>query len=253
MLDIIVVTYNAKNKLKRCLESIERHAGNISHWLTIVDNASNDGTTDYLNKKYNKDRHVNIIHTKKNVGFSGAANIALKATRNKFVALIDDDAEVTKNCLEQLYKQIRNNPDVGIIGPKVLFPNKRICAAGTLIWGRIDMNIGSKEIDSGQRDYTKEVDALIGPCWIIRREIIRKVGYLDEQFFPCQWEDFDYCIRTRLAGYKIIYHGKAALIHHNLFRSSNADNQERFIRKWPDLSMFPLRAKNDGADANEKI
>ena len=241
MIDIIVVTYNAKNKLRRCLQSIEKYTKGIPYQLTVVNNNSRDETAEYLNKKYTNSQNVKIIHAKKNMGFSGAANLALKNTSNKFIALLDDDLEVTEGWLMKLYKNIKNRPSVAIVGPKVVLPNKKIFSAEMIIWNHIVIPVGMKEKDNSQRNYTRQADALCGACWLMDRDIIKKVGYLDERFFPCQMEDVDYCIRVRLAGYKIIYDGKITIIHHNLYRALGNKNWIRFIKKWPDLSMFPLK------------
>ena len=245
MIDIIIVTYNAEKKLRRCLKSIEKNTRDIDYCLTILDNASTDKTGVYL-KKYSKTvdkKLLRIIRSSKNLGFSGGANKAIKITKNKFIALIDDDAEVTKGWLSGLYSKIIGQNSVGIVGPKLLTPDGRIAGAGMFIWDRIILQIGLGEKDTGQRNYIRDVDCLAGPCWLIRREIFEKIGYFDERFFPSQYEDIDYCVRARLAGYRIIYDGTSSLTHHNLLRGSTNINRKKFFKKWPDLSMFPIKKK----------
>lgn len=231
MFDIIIVTYNAKDKLKRCIESVIRHTKNYS--LTIVDNHSFDGTSRYLNSIKN----INIIYNRRNLGFSGAANVAIRKTRNRFIVLLDDDTEVTKNWLTGLYDQMKNNPKVGIVGCKITFPGHIIHAADYRIKPLYVVGLG--ETDSGQRDYVKECDALIGACWLMRRELVKKVGYFDERFFPSQGEDIDYCLRTRIKGYKIVYNGRVKIIHRHLFRSGGfvqyRKNRKKFLKKWKKL------------------
>ena len=106
--------------------------------------------------------------------------------------------------------------------------------------------VGSGEIDRGQKDYIKECDALVGACWLMRREVFNKIGGFDERFFPSQHEDIDYCLRARLAGYKIIYNGKVRVIHHHLYRDGGEaygrKNWHKFLRKWKSvLDKFPLK------------
>lgn len=246
MIDIIIVTYNAKKKLMRCLESIEKNTRNIDYRLTVLDNASTDGTGAYLQKylKAFDKKQVQIIRSSKNLGFSEGANKAIKMTKSKFIALVDDDAEVTKDWLRRLYANIKRHKSVGIVGPKLLTPDNRIAGAGMFIWGRIMLQIGLGEKDAGQRDYTRDVDCLAGPCWLVRRELFEKIGYFDKRFFPSQYEDVDYCVRTRLNGYRIIYVGTATIIHHNLLRGKVSENRKKFFKKWGDLSMFPLTKGN---------
>ncbi len=242
MINIIIVTYNAKDKLKRCLESVEKYTKGISYLLTIVDNHSTDGTFEFL-KNYKKG-NIKVINTKKNLGFCGGANFALRNTHNKFIVLLDDDAEASRGWLTRLYKSIKNEPNVGIVGCKINFPNNRIHCADYRV-KRFQL-VGWNEIDGGQRDYIRECDALIGPCWLMRRDLIENVGYFDERFFPSRHEDIDYCLRARLAGYKIIYNGRAKVIHHHLCRygadEQNRKNTQKFLKKWKNLlHKFPLK------------
>ncbi len=123
MVDIIIVTYNAKNKLRRCINSVKKHTK--EYLLTVVDNCSRDGTSQYLKRLKN----VNVIRAKKNLGFSAGANLGLKKTNNEFVVLLDDDTEVTENWLIGLSNHIKNKPKVGIVGCKIIFPDNTIHAA----------------------------------------------------------------------------------------------------------------------------
>ncbi|MDP2939176.1 MAG: glycosyltransferase [Candidatus Omnitrophota bacterium] len=243
MIDIIVVTYNAKNKLKLCLSSVERHTNGIKYLLTVVNNNSSDGTLQFL-KKYQQQHKLKVINTDRNLGFCGGANLALRNTTNEFIVFLDDDAEVTQGWLKKLYKQIKDKSKVGIVGGKVVPTNGIIWSADYRV--RPIALVGCGEIDKGQRDYIKECDALIGPCWLIRRQLLKKVGYFDERFFPSQHEDIDYCLRARLAGYKIIYNGKVKIIHRHLLRDGgdkqNKRNWQKFLKKWKYLlHKFPLK------------
>ncbi len=241
MIDIIVITYNAKDKLKQCLGSIEKYTKGVKYLLTVVDNCSTDETCRFL-KRYRQGKKICIINNKKNLGFSGGANIALKNTFNKFIAFLDDDAEVSKGWLEELYEQIKKNPKIGLVGCKIVLPNNRIFAAD--YWAKPLYIAGVGELDKGQRDYIKECDILIGTCWLMRRAVIEKIGYFDETFFPSQHEDADYCLRARIAGYKLIYDGRVKIIHHNLFRDGKRFEitRHRFMEKWQTFleEKFPL-------------
>lgn len=239
--DILIVTHNARQKLARCLGSVVRHTRGVPYQLTVVDNASADGTSEYLEKNFSK--KVRLIKSGRNLGFSGGANLLLRKTSRPWVVLLDDDAEVTPGWLETFYALAAKNPGTGIVGGKVVYPDKRIFCAefGIIPFG----SAGRGESDRGQRDYTKEVDALPGPCWLMPRQVIEKVGPFDERFFPCQYEDIDYCLRVRLAGYKIFYAGEVKIIHHNLYRKGSSvilnRNVIKFFKKWRrTLKRFPL-------------
>lgn len=233
--DIIIITCNAKNLLRRCISSIRRYTRNNDYLITVVDNGSRDGTIEFL--KSQKD--INLIRNYKNLGFPKAINKGIRKTHNDLIACIDDDVELTEGWLDSLGKYIKDER-VGIVGCKIVFPDGRIHAAEYRIRPRAV--VGKGEIDIGQKEYVREVDGLIGPCWLMKREVVEKTGYFDERFFPCQHEDLDYCIRARLAGYKIIYNGKVKVIHHNLFRDKDLsdENWERFLKKWHNLK-YPFK------------
>ena len=236
--DIIVITYNAKYYLKRCLGSLAKNTA-ASCRLLIINNDSTDSTAAYLKKC---SQVSEVINLDKNFGFSQAANIGIKRTVGKYIAFIDDDAEVPKGWLPRLKECLEENSRVGIAGCKIVGPDERIFCADYRV--APPRTIGAGEIDRGQRNYTKPVDAVAGTCWLMRRKIIDKVGYFDERFFPCQHEDLDYCLRTRLAGYRIIYNGRVKIIHQRLRRDGGylKKNNTKFLKKWArPLSQFPLK------------
>ncbi|MDD5431741.1 MAG: glycosyltransferase family 2 protein [Candidatus Omnitrophica bacterium] len=243
MFEIIIVTYNALSKLKRCLESVQKYTKDFDYLLTIVDNHSTDGTKEYL-ERLKKIKKVQIIRKEQNIGFCKAANSVLKKSRAKFIVLLDDDVEVTREWLKKMYEQIKSNQRVGIVGCKVVLPDNRINSAEFRI-NTVEL-VGVGEIDRGQRNYIRECDSLIGPCWLLRRDVVKKVGYFDERFFPCEFEDVDYCLRVRLAGYKIVYCGEVKIVHHHLLRRIKTkymfNNKKMFFKKWKNLlSNFPLK------------
>jgi tetratricopeptide (TPR) repeat protein len=127
-----------------------------------------------------------------------------------------------------------------MVGCKIIHPNGMINSAEFLLSPMMAMGRG--EADLGQRDYTKEADALIGPCWLMKRDCVRRAGYFDLRFYPCQYEDIDFCIRARLAGCRIMYTGRVKVVHNNLYRDgSKFDyNGAKFLRKWKGLEYpFP--------------
>lgn len=239
MIDIIIVTYNANDKLNKCLRSLAGHTRGLPYLVTIVNNnkSVNFRIPAILKQK------TTVINTGKNLGFSAGANFALKNTNGEFIVFLDDDAEVTPGWLSGLYSCMRGNPGIGIAGPKIIDANGHIFSADNTINPAYRKEFRG-ELDKGQRDYVRACDALAGACWMMRRELVDTIGYFDERFFPCQWEDIDYCIRARLKGYKIIYNGNIAIIHHHLSRAGGsryAVNYSKYIKKWNGLlDRFPL-------------
>ncbi len=232
MIDIIVVSYNARENLERCLTSVHRHTEPGSYRITVVENSDSLN----IDEKWS----VRILHPGRNLGFAGGANLALAKTRAEMIAFLDDDLEVSAGWLPSLKHSLQSDRRVGMVGPKLVLPNGRLFAAD-LRYGPL-RNPAIWQIDQGQFDFQKVADSLAGACWLVKREVFEKVGCFDEAFFPCQFEDSDFCVRARLAGYAIIYDGSVSAVHHNLFRSGgqNLINRTRFLTKWKtELASFP--------------
>ena len=234
--DIIILSYNVKNKLKRCINSVRKFTKGWDYLITVIDNGSRDGTKRFLRSQ----KDLNIIYNNSNLGFAKARNLAFRKTKNELIVCLDDDIKVTKNWLDGLYKEMVNKKKVGIVGPRVLFPNLNFQFSAFLIANK---KININKIFRGRYLKVQEVDGVYGACWLIKRELLRNVGYFDEQFW-CGYEDIDYCLRVRLAGYKIIYTTQATVSHHHLFRYKVSDNFEKFLKKWPDVSTISLTDDN---------
>ena len=235
--DIIIVSYNAKDKLKRCVSSVRKFTKGWDYLITIIDNGSRDGTKRFLRSQ----KDLNVIYNNSNLGFAKASNIAFRETFNEFIAFLTDDIEVTENWLDGLYKEIVNKKKVGIVSPQLLFPNLNFqFSAFLLANNRININ----KVFQGRYLKLQEVDGVCGACWLMKRELLGNVGYFDEQFSPCAFEDIDYCLRVRLAGYKIIYTTQVKVIHHHLTRYTPTENYNRFSKKWPSVPMISLANDN---------
>lgn len=238
LFDIIIVSSNSLKYIQKCIYSLLRHTKLSSCRITVIDNASRDGAIQFLRSLKGK---INLIESRKNLGFSRAFNIALGETKAPFIVAIDDDVEVIDNeWLEGLYSLMKSDRRIGIVGPKFLTPT------GTIWCPQLAINslIGylEEEVDAGQRDYVKETDIVYGACWLMRRQLTKVVGFFDEKFYPCVYEDVDYCLRVRKAGYKIIYNGKASVIHNHLFRGKHMllESREKFFKKWGQRALFPF-------------
>lgn len=242
---IIIVTWNCIEYTKQCLKTLFFTLNNYNHndiEIIVVDNGSSDGTLEYI-KTINT---IKLIPNKKNLGFSKANNIALKQARiDSDIILLNNDIEIYQN--NWIYKlqqcaNIENN--IGLVGCRLSsFQNNArfLMHAGTYmpietLWGQ---QIGGEK-DINQYSLDREVEGVVFACSYIKREVIEKVGYLDEDFFA-YFEDTDYCFRVKEKGYKVYYCGNVDLIHHqNVSTSVNKvshnkifiESQKIFEKKW---------------------
>ena len=247
---IIIVTFNQLEYTCQCVESIRRMTDE-PYELIFVDNASSDGTVEYLRSL----NGAKVIENTENRGFPAAANQGIAVAAGTQILLLNNDTIATTGWLRRLLDAMYSDPRIGLVGPcsnfvgseqqiEVSYENLTSLDAFAWEWGKAH---------AGQR-----IDAhrLIGFCLLIRRELIEAVGLLDERFGIGCFEDDDYCLRAIKAGWRPVI-AVDAFIHHfgsRTFMGSGLDlssilreNEQIFRKKWgssdhPDESRAPALA-----------
>ena len=225
-LSICIVTFRARDYLRECLRSIFTHTQGLEFEIIVVDNGSGDGTVEMLHNDFPEAIH---IENQRNLGFGKPTNQAMKISRGKYILWINPDTIIMPKALNFLVDFLDQHSKVGIVGPKVLNPDgtlQKPCRRSearpwdvfTYFTGLANIFPRSKRFSGyymGYRDEneTHEVHGVSGSCMLIRRDVIESVGLLDEQFFAYQ-EDADYCLRTRKAGWQVMYYPKAKITHY---------------------------------------
>ncbi|MEA2098434.1 MAG: glycosyltransferase family 2 protein [Patescibacteria group bacterium] len=217
---IIVLNWNGKEDTLECLKSLEKI--NYSNYkIIVVDNGSEDDSVFEIKKQFS---NIKIIENKKNLGFSGGNNVGIKYAISNgahYVLLINNDTTVEKDFLSELVKKGESDEKIGVLGSKIYFhsePNRIWFAGGKVNWLKNKgTHIGLDQIDNRQYDKAEEMDYLTGCCLLIKREVIEKIGVLAEDYF-LYYEDTDFSLRAKNAGYKIVYVPKSK-IYHKISRS----------------------------------
>jgi len=232
-LSIIIVSWNAKDYLVKCLDSIINQKTKYRHEIVVVDNASIDGSLEVLRFKY---PGVKVIQNSDNLGFAKANNIGIAKSSGKYVCFINSDVEVLENCIENMYIFMEENKDVGISGPKILGKDRivqRSCMGFPTLWNLFSRSMaldlifpktrlfGSHMMTYWTHDSIREVDVINGCFWMVRREAIIQIGPLDETFF-IYGEDIDWCRRFHESGWRVIFYPLAEAIHYGGGSSKNA-------------------------------
>lgn len=234
LVSIIVPTYNLKDIFLECLQTIVNQ-DYIHTEIIVVDNASTDGTSEMVKKQFPR---VILIRNTKNLGSTGGMNTGLKKAKGEYLWFIDHDNILNRNMLSQMVKLAESDPHIGIAVPKIYYWEKKdiIWAAGTSVNMITGINIAREGKDVGQYEKIEEVD--IAPAnFLVRREVIDKVGFYDDIFFVC-YEDSDFCARVRKAGYKIMYTPKAVCYHKFPFL-----DQKTSKKRWLSRAYFAARNK----------
>jgi GT2 family glycosyltransferase len=208
---VIIPVWNGRQHLPACLDALL--AQDYPDFEVIaVDNASTDGSADFVARNYPK---VRLIRNKRNLGFAGGCNVGLRAAQGDILMLLNQDTSVRPGWLQVLAEALQE-PGVGVAGCKILYPDgKTIQHAGGWIewpWG-LARHHGQGEQDTGQWDVSRSVEYVTGAAMAFRRDVLDQVGLLDEGFWPGYFEDSDFCFRVRETGYEVWYIPDAVLVH----------------------------------------
>ncbi|MEX2118233.1 MAG: glycosyltransferase [Pirellulales bacterium] len=232
---IVIVTFNQLEFTRACLASI-RFLTDEPFELIMVDNGSTDGTLEYLGTL----EGVTVIANPENRGFPAGANQGIQASRGRQVLLLNNDVLVTTGWLEAMLGALHGQEEIGLIGPCTN------CASGPqqVVQGYDDLACldgfawQQRKRHAGQ---VEETDRLVGFCLLIKRAVIDRVGLLDERFGIGNFEDDDFCLRARQAGFQALIAREAYIHHfgHASFQGNGIDlngllahNRQLFDAKW---------------------
>jgi len=216
---VIVLNYNGKNFIRNCLKSLlSTNYPNFE--VLFVDNSSTDGSREWLEEELKKLKLDNfkVIPLDKNYGFAKGNNIGIKLSdpKSELIVLLNNDTEVDPDWIKNLVVFMKTHKDVGVAQCKLRSLKNRafIDSAGGVIdyTGRV-LIIGSGELDSERFSKPYEVFYAQGAAIIIRRDMIKKVGLLDEDYF-INYEETDLCWRTWLSGMKVAFIPSSIVYHY---------------------------------------
>ena len=210
---IIIVHFFGIDYIINCLDSVfKSDYPNLE--VVVVFNGNRDNSYEIVKDRFSQ---VIPILNKKNLGFAKANNQGIKKGSGEIFFLLNDDAIIHPELISILAKELISSKKIGIVGPKIyyMFEREKIWFAG----GKIDWvkqetyHLGRNVEDKDWKDDKKEVDFITGCALMIKREVINKVGLLDERFFAF-YEDADWCQRTKRAGYRVLYVPFGGVWHH---------------------------------------
>jgi GT2 family glycosyltransferase len=220
IISIILVNYNGADVLIDCLNSIEKFIPEDKCEIILVDNNSQDNSIDPIDEKF---PNIQLIKLPKNIGFGAGNNAGAKVAKGEFLFLLNTDTVLTSNILPHAIELMARDPDLGVIGPKLLFPDgsfqvsfsPEIGIKGEFEARKIHKYSENEDsLSSIERDFQidREVDVVVGAAFFIRTDLFNSLGGFDENFFM-YFEESDLCKRVKNAGYKILYTPKISLIH----------------------------------------
>lgn len=239
---IIILTWNGLTFTKRCIKSLNLKSLGPNVKVIVVDNASDDGTQDYIKSQDD----ILLIENPENLGYSKAVNIGIKsADADSDIILLNNDVQLIEpDWCERLQASAYSNPKFGLTGVKIVRDNETIQHCGAYLpldtmWGQ---QVASGEVDINQYSGLFECESVVFACVYIKRSTIDIVGLLSEDFFA-YFEDTDFCLRVKLAGLYVVMDGDIRVKHSE--SSSTKENkvshtdiflksQAIFKSKWRD-------------------
>jgi GT2 family glycosyltransferase len=221
---LCIVSWNVRDDLVTCLESLVDAASGVQAEVIVVDNASADDTAEVIRRRF---PDVRLICNEANRGFAAATNQAMAAASGEYLLLLNPDTILPPQALGELLTVADAHPEAGIVVPKLLnadgslqqscrrFPTPAAALFRHTILGRLfPRNRWAAEYVMAEwgHEELREVDWASGACMLVRRDLYEAIGPLDEGFY---WgsEDVDYCYRAHAAGRKVLYAPRPAIVH----------------------------------------
>jgi GT2 family glycosyltransferase len=213
-LSVIILTYNNREVLKACIDSVVKATKALKYEIIVVDNASSDGTMDMVRGSFPQ---AKIVLNAMNVGFSKANNKGIKASSGKYVCLLNDDVVVLDGAFDTLVSFMESEKAAGGCGPLLLntdgTPQKQGSVLGSRFWSS---------------EKTRETEFLMGACLLMKRDVLDQVGLLDENYFFYN-EDLDICKMVRRTGKKLFIVPSARVTHIGGHSSRGRFNKRMFV------------------------
>jgi GT2 family glycosyltransferase len=222
MLSIVIVSFNTRGDLERCLESLSDHAPTIAHEIIVVDNGSKDGSVEAVRRRWPA---VRVIAHDSNAGFAVASNIGIRASTGTLALLLNSDCVVPAGAIDRLVERLGAHPGAAAAGPRLVGGDGRTeLSFGRMIspWAELRQKaIGAayaRELAPAVRwvDHAASrehyVDWVSGAALLVYRADAEAVGLLDERYF-LYTEDVDFCAAIRARGRKVLFTPAAAITH----------------------------------------
>ncbi len=224
---IVILNWNGLVDTLECLRSIKKITY-PNFKIVVVDNGSKDKEAEVIRKTFG--HLVDVIREEENIGFAAGCNVGIcwgLRLGARYILLLNNDTIVDPNFLTELINISESDPRIGIVGPKVRFyerPELIYSAGGKVnLWTGSTPNIGFNEHDDGRFDNIDNVDYIIGCAFLIKREAIETVGLLHEKYFA-YYEEAEWCLKTRKAGFKVVYVPKSKIWHKNPDKKKDSAN-----------------------------
>jgi hypothetical protein len=229
-LSIIILSFNARAHLERCLQSLHDTPPARRHEIIVVDNASSDGSVAAARRW----PQVRVIETGANVGFAAGNNVGIRASSGEYLLLLNSDTVVPAGAVDALAAALDRDPGVAIVGPRLVDAQGRAeLSAGRMVgpWNefRQKMLMPARAEEFSREEHFP--DWVSGACLLVRRNDAEAVGLLDERYFM-YLEDVDFCAAIRARGRRVLFTPEVEVTHlRGGSRASVSESSTRAYRR----------------------
>ena len=225
-LSIVVLSYNTKDLLRSCLDSLDVVKDEVAFEIIVPDNGSTDGSPEMIEEEY---KSVRLVRNEKNLGFAAGNNKARECCSGEYVLFLNSDTEVYKDTLRQSINYLKVHKDVGALTCKLILPSGKLDPdtrrsfitpwIGLVhIFLKLDRLFPKSKFIAKywysylSEDQVHEVDVIQGAYFLVRKNVLDQVNWFDEDYF-LDGEDVDLCWRIKEKGWKIMYYPKVSILH----------------------------------------
>ncbi len=228
-LSVIILNYNHKYFPRLAVEALEKSKINFPYEIIVVDNASKDEESVSFLEKAHHDKRITFIRSPKNVGFGSGYNLGAKIARGDYIFVHNPDAMVRENTMQKMVEYMENNPDIGILGPKLVYSSGKVQEScrrhmrfSDLVLKRTPLGklpglknrVKKYLMEDFDHGKIQDVDLITGAAMMIPRHLYEKIGGFDQRYFLFM-EDFDLCNKVRRAGCRIVYYPDVEMDHYH--------------------------------------
>lgn len=215
MVSIITINYNGFRDTCELIDSLKKHEV-YPFEVIVVDNASKNDDGNRLHDLFREDKVVKVVCSDRNLGFGGGNQLGYSCAKGEYILYMNNDMYIEQPFLQALIDRLNSSADIGLVSPKILFDNPKgvIQYAGFTSFSPVTLRNGLIGFGEAGNTHNEAMETFSahGACMLTSRQIIEKVGYITDIYFLF-YEEFDWCMQLKKAGYNIWYEPAAVVFH----------------------------------------
>jgi GT2 family glycosyltransferase/glycosyltransferase involved in cell wall biosynthesis len=259
IVSIIIPFYNQIDYTLSCLASLQRHSGGIPYEVIVVDDCSTDATLETISNIPG----IVYLRSEANMGFIASCNLGAAAARGTYLVFLNNDTVVTAGWLEALRETFEFEPEAGLVGSKLVYPDGRLQEAGGIIWRDGSGWNRGKFQDPAQPEYNylREVDYCSAASVMIPKSLFDRLGGFDRKYAPAYYEDTDLAFKVAQEGRKVFYQPLSVVIHYEGVtggtdisvgtKKYQAVNRATFLSSW--ATVLETKPENGDLVTHESL